>query len=406
MQHQITSQQIYLDHAATTPLSETAGAAMEACLYEPYGNPSSMHQVGRQAYDALYESRRTLAEALSVDPQEIILTGSGTESDNLALLGLARRHREHGNHVIISAIEHKAVLAAAEQLEREGFSVTRLPVDASGMVSVVDLKTALQPETILVSIMYANNEIGTVEPIGDVVQVCKEFRQNSQYPLVHTDACQAVGMLQCVPHMLGVDAMTINSSKIYGPKGVGLLYLRRGVSIQPLIVGGDQEHGIRAGTENIALIAGFATALTEAVAHTHTHGVVMKKLQSYFIQELLATVPGIAFNGHSTDRLPNNVHVTIPDIEGESLVLMLSEAGICCATGSACSSRDLEPSHVLHAIGQSDDVIHGSLRFTFGRTTTKEALSHTARVLGEVVKQLRTITACTTEVYKQQKARI
>jgi cysteine desulfurase len=398
---------IYLDHAATTPLSLKAGEAMVERMYSAYGNPSSLHQVGRQAHDILAESKKQMAKVLGVLPQEIILTGSGTESDNLALFGLARAYKNEGNHIIISAIEHKAVLVAAKELEREGFSVTYLPVDTYGRVSVSDVVSALTPKTILVSIMYANNEIGTIEPIEEIGKEIQNFRNASgTCPIFHTDACQAVGLLPISPQTLGVDAMTINSSKIYGPKGIGLLYVRQGVKVSPVIVGGDQERGLRAGTENVALVAGFAAALYEAEEMRESHAVAMTTLQSYFIQLLKEAIPGIQLNGHPEYRLQNNVHVTIPDVEGESLVLMLGEEGICCATGSACSSLDLVPSHVLVAIGQDVDVIHGSLRFTFGRDTTQEELRYTTTVLAEVVERLRNITASTTSAYKKLKENI
>lgn len=403
MQHQVNEKITYLDYAAATPLSEVARKAMEESYNTVYGNPSSVHPVGRRSYDALWNSRKQLASALSVDPKEIILTGSGTEADNLAVLGLARAHRAHGRHIIVSAIEHKAVLMAARQLEQEGFLVTYLPVDKDGTVPPLELQAALRPATILVSIMYANNEIGTIEPIKEVVEVCRAYQSESQYPLVHTDACQAVGMLPVAPRALGVDAMTINSSKIYGPKGIGLLYLRGGVKVEPFVVGGAQEGGVRAGTESTALAAGFAAAVSEAVANRETYAARLRGLQEHFISELQKNVPQCTFNGHPTNRLPNNVHITIPDVEGESLVLLLGEAGICAATGSACSSEELAPSHVLTAIGQDEEVIHGSLRFTLGRDTTKDELTRTARTLAEVVSWLRSVTASTTTVYQNMK---
>lgn len=393
---------IYLDYAAATPLSERVRSAMEKSYGDAYGNPSSMHHVGRHAHDVLEGYRARIAEALQVDTHEIIFTGSGTESANLAMLGIARANRRSGNHVIVSAIEHTAILASAKQLETEGFLVTYLPVDMHGVVSCDDLKRALTPQTILVSIMYANNEVGTVQPISDVVEICNTYRAGAAYPLVHTDACQAIGQLPVFPHLLGVDALTLNSAKIYGPRGIGLLYVRHGVSIAPVIVGGFQERGLRAGTENVSLAAGFATALCDAVEHTETYAADMKALQDYFVSNLKKEIPNISFSGHLVQRLPNNVHITIPDIEGESLVLMLSEAGICCATGSACSSLDLAPSHVLAAMGQPYDRIHGSLRFTFGNGITKEDLWYTITVLSDVVRTLRAMTACTTCVYKNR----
>ena len=259
---------IYLDHAATTPLDPEVYVAMEPHLRNNYGNPSSLHQLGRAAAYTLSQARSTIATTLKVQPDEIILTGSGTESDNLAIIGLARANRDKGNHIIVSVIEHKAVLETARTLEKEGFEVTYLPVDEYGLVEIDTLTKALTDKTILVSIMYANNEIGTIEPIKEIVAAINDHYQDSQLPLMHTDACQAVGMLPVCPTDLGVDAMTINSSKIYGPKGIGLLYLKSGTKISPLIIGGDQENHQRAGTENIALAVGFATALQKAVIAT------------------------------------------------------------------------------------------------------------------------------------------
>lgn len=395
MSHQITKQNklIYLDHAASTPLDPEVFTAMLPHLSENYGNPSSLHQAGRTAYDALKKARESVATTLAVSSSEIIFTGSGTESDNLALLGLARANQKHGKHVIVSAIEHKAVLAAAQELEREGFNVTYLPVDTYGTVDVKTLKQALTDETILVSIMYANNEIGTIEPIGDIVDLIYKHYGDTHRPLIHTDACQAVGMLSVLPRKLNVDAITINSSKIYGPKGIGLLYLKSGTPISPLIVGGDQEHKLRAGTESVALIVGFAAALQKAVVHTSANQLLLSDLQKHFMKELQSQVPDLILNGHPTDRLPNNIHLCITDIEGESIVLMLDEQGVCAATGSACSSLDLEPSHVLRAIGREDDIIHGSVRFTFGLHTTKKELTYAAQTLGKVVCTLRKMTA-------------
>jgi len=395
MSDQITQQNklVYLDHAATTPLDAEVLAAMTPHLSENYGNPSSLHKVGRAAHDTLRKARETIATSLGVLAKEIIFTGSGTESDNLALLGLARANRKHGNHIIVSAIEHKAVLAAAQELEREGFLVTYLPVDTYGTVEVEALSQAMTKETILVSIMYANNEIGTIEPIKKIVDQINKHYGDTHRPLIHTDACQAVGMLSVQPLELSVDAMTINSSKIYGPKGIGLLYLKAGTAISPLIIGGDQEQKLRAGTENVALIIGFATALQKAVINTNANYILLSDLQKHFMKELQLQVPDLILNGHPIDRLPNNVHICIPDIEGESIVLMLDEQGICAATGSACSSLDLEPSHVLRAIGRSDDIIHGSVRFTFGIHTTKKELSYTAETLGQVVRTLLKMTA-------------
>jgi cysteine desulfurase len=384
---------IYLDCAATTPLDPAVYEAMLPHLRENYGNPSSIHHIGRAAFDALHGARHSLATSLAVDAREIILTGSGTESDNLALLGLARAQRHQGNHLIVSAIEHKAVLEAARVLETEGFRVTYLPVDAYGVVSLTELEKSLCDETILVSIMYANNEIGTTEPIKEIADRLAIHYHGKQKPLFHTDACQAVGFLPVSPRELGVDALTINSSKIYGPKGIGLLYLKDGLTLSPVIVGGHQENGRRAGTENVALAVGFATALTHAVSETAATAGRLTLLRDHFLNELQRYVPTLILNGHPTKRLPNNIHLCIPAVEGEALLLMLDAAGIYAATGSACNAADLEPSHVLTAIGRDENLIHGSLRFTFGKYTTALELTDTAKVLGAVVERLSALSA-------------
>lgn len=386
---------IYLDHAAATPLDPRVYEAMLPYLADIFGNPSSIHHVGRAASDALRAARATLANALAVDPHEIILTGSGTESDNLAIIGLARAQRQagHGNHLIISAIEHKAVMTAADRLREEGFSVTILPVDHDGLLELTTLEEALTEDTMLVSIMYANNEIGTIQPIREIATLLAAHSVNKRPPLFHTDACQAAGQLPVAPRTLGVDAMTINSAKLYGPKGIGLLYLRKGLAIQPLISGGQQEDGRRAGTENVALAIGFAKALELAVRTTDSEAGRLAALRDHFLSELRTRLPSLLLNGHPTKRLPNNVHICLPDVEGEALLLRLDHAGICAATGSACNATDLSPSHVLTAIGRGDELIHGSLRFTLGRDTTAADLTKTAEVLTKVVSELRAISA-------------
>lgn len=391
---------IYLDHAATTPIDTCVRAIMQTHVETAYGNPSSFHHKGREAYDVLEKSRQMIAQLLTVSAREIIFTGSGTESDNLAILGIARANRSIGNHVIVSQIEHKAVLASAHQLKQEGFEVTYVPVDAYGSIRMTDLQRALRKDTILVSIMHANNEIGTIEPIQDIAKLLHDHYSHSRRPLFHTDACQTAGLLSVNPRKLGVDALTINGSKIYGPKGVGILYLSSGTPILPLVLGGSQEHNLRAGTENVAAIAGFAEALKNAMFNAEKHAKQLRILQNQFVQVLKKEIPDIIFNGHPTKRLPNNVHVCIPDIEGESLVLKLDQYGICCSTGSACSSQDLSPSHVLQAIGRNDTIIHGSLRFSYGKDTTWEDLAYTAKILAQVTKELRCLTASTVSIMR------
>jgi len=384
---------VYLDHAATTPLDPDVYAVMLPHLQETFGNPSSLHHAGREAKQVLEHARNDIAHTLGVLSNEIIFTSSGTESANLAILGVAKAYQSEGKHIIVSSIEHKAVLEAAANLESQGFVITYLPTDHSGCINVEECIRAIRPDTILISIMYANNEIGTVEPIPELAKRVHSLRRTAYTPLLHTDACQAVGMLPINIPELGVDLMTCNSSKIYGPKGIGLLYTRHGVKIAPRIVGGDQERGMRAGTENVPLAVGFAKAIEKSFLYQEKYSNNLNVLKKYFIEALKNSIPDIVINGPTKERLPNNVHISIPHIEGESLLLLLDEQGICCSTGSACSTRDLSPSHVLRAIGLSDELIHGSLRFTLGHDTTKEDLDYTVSALARSRQTLRSITA-------------
>jgi cysteine desulfurase len=392
MWNSVDKPEIYLDHAAATPVHPAVIDVVSKTLREVYGNAGSFYRAGRRAFDILQSARQTIAETLQVSAGEIIFTSSGTEADNLAVLGLARAYKDRGNHVVISAIAHPAVLAVDEKSQREGFVVTKVLPDEYGVVSVAAIQTACTPETILVSVMYANNEIGTIEPIKEIVASLKHVRDDDFTPLFHTDACQTLGLIPTLPRELGVDAMTLNSAKVYGPKGVGVLFLKKDTRLSPLIVGGHQEHNLRAGTENVPLIAGTAEAFKIAVAEQTTEATRLRKLQSYFMTEMKRALPQAILNGHSTDRLPNNLHYCFPHIEGESLVLLLDQAGIATATGSACSSGDLEPSHVLTAIGRDEEIIHGSLRLTMGRGTTQEDLDYTLAMLTKAVERLESLS--------------
>ncbi len=384
-------QTIYLDHAASTPLRNEAYEAMLPYLSGTYGNAGSIHHVGRRAFDALEHARMDVASTLGVNGAEIIFTGSGTEANNLALVGTARAKGARGKHILVSAIEHKSVLETAESLRAEGFDIEFIPVDSVGKVSVSDILKRIRPDTILVSVMYANNEIGTIEPIAELGEALrKNYPLNG--PLFHTDACQASGQLPINPRDLHVDLMTLNSSKVYGPKGIGLLYVREGVALGSFVHGGDQEHGKRAGTENVAGIVGFATALSLAEAERESTSTYLIELRDAFIREVKEKFPQAILNGHETERLPNNIHFSFPRIEGESLVLLLDMQGVCASTGSACNARDLAPSHVLRAIGQSHELIHGSLRLTLGRETTKEDLEKTLIALTISVERLESLS--------------
>ncbi|HEU4677765.1 MAG TPA: cysteine desulfurase family protein [Candidatus Paceibacterota bacterium] len=382
---------IYLDHAASTPLRTEVLQAMLPYLEGAYGNPSSLHHKGREAERALRHARAKVAALLAVAPDEVVFTGSGTEANNLALLGTAEARSSRGRHVLVSPIEHPSVLSPAEALARAGFDVEYLPVDAYGRIDAGDAYGRVRPDTILVSVMYANNEIGTVEPIAELGELLAALPETAR-PLLHTDACQALGQLPISPVDLHVDLMSLNSAKAYGPKGVGMLYVRTGVRLAPRQLGGSHERGLRAGTENLAGIVGFSSALELAIPRAHETARRLSSLRNEFIGMVRRLVPSATVNGHPTERLPNNVHLSVPYIEGESLLLLLDTYGICAATGSACSAHDLAPSHVLRAIGQSDELIHGSLRLSFGDETTRDDLAYVAEALAASVRRLTSVS--------------
>ena len=391
MNESLPKRSVYMDHAATTPIDTQIAELIHRTQEKVFGNPAAMYQLGRQAASVLNSARSSLANTLKVQPEEIVFTGSGTESVNLAILGAARANKAQGRHIIISAIEHKAVFAAVRTLESEGFSITIVPVQHDGTIETEAVINALQNDTILVSIMYANNEIGTIQPISQLTKAIKVHSSNRP-PLFHTDACQAVGLLPVYPEELGVDLLSLNGSKIYGPKGSGVLWVRNSVTLDPLIVGGDQEYGLRAGTENVAFALALAEAASKAVKNQQEEHDRLQDLQSYFFRSLSNIHPKLQINGSLKHRLPNNIHVTLPHLEGESLVLLLDSYGVAAATGSACSTRDLTPSHVLQAIGIEDEIIHGSLRFTMGRSTTTEDIDYTVDALTKAVDHLQRIT--------------
>lgn len=376
---------IYLDHAATTYLDPKVERAMKPFGSKNFGNPSSLYSLGRQAKAALNEARIVIAQILNCQASEIIFEGSGTESVNHALIGVAMANRARGNHLITSATEHHAVLHACEFLESQGFEVTYLPVDKEGIVSLDMLKDSIRPETILVSIMSANNEIGTVQPIKEISELIKSITPSI---LFHTDACQAAGYLPLDVEQLGVDLMSVNGSKIYGPKGTGLLYVKAGTAIQPIIHGGEQENSQRAGTENVAGIIGLATALQLVQQNKSAEGRRLIKLRDKLIDGLIK-IEGVSLNGGKNQRLPNNVNVTIAGVSGEKLVLELDKLGICCSTGSACTSGKVDPSHVIVALGNGYEQARGSLRLTLGHCNTDKDIITVLKALPKLVGQLR-----------------
>ncbi len=384
---------IYLDYAATTYIDPRVLQKMKPYLTNVFGNASSLYLLGRESKVAIEKARQDVARILNAVPKEIIFTGSGTESDNMAILGIARAYKNEGNHIIVSKVEHKAVIESAKKLEKEGFRVTYLNVDSNGFVKLNEFKKALNKKTILVSIMYANNEVGTIQPIKKISQIIKKFRGEKLLPAFHSDACQAAGAFSLKINEFGVDLLTLNGSKIYGPKGVGCLYVNKNYKIEPLIVGGSQERGLRAGTENQALIVGFSEALKLAEKLRKKESERLKKLRDYFIKRVLQTIPRSRLNGHPKNRLPNNINLSFAGVEGESLILMLDQYGIFASTGSACTSHDLSPSHVLMAIGLSEELAHGSLRISLGRKTTKKDLDYVVKVLPSIIENLRKMSA-------------
>ena len=375
---------IYMDNAATTRVTEPVAQAMLPYLTEIYGNPSSVHAFGREARKAMEAARRQVAEALGAQPNEIYFTGCGTESDNWAIRGAAEKHKSRGRHIITSAIEHHAVLHACQRLEKEGFSVTYLPVDEYGLVSPQSLKEALREDTILVSVMLANNEIGTIEPIEELSAIAREAGA-----LFHTDAVQAIGSVKIDVNQLGVDMLSLSGHKFHAPKGVGALYIRSGVRIGRLMEGGAQERAQRPGTENLASIVGLGKAIELACADIEGHNQKLAAMRDRMIEGILSGIPEARLNGHPQKRLPGNVNVSVRYVEGESLLLNLDFKGIAASSGSACTSGSLDPSHVLLAIGLSHETAHGSLRFSLSEENTEQEVDQVVRALSEITERLR-----------------
>lgn len=382
--------QIYLDHAATTPPLPEVCDTMISYMKSEWGNPSSLYDFSDEPRRAVLDARAHTAALIHADPKRIFFTSGGSESDSWALIGCARLLRCKGNHIIVSAIEHHAILHAAAFLEDEGFDITYLMPDAAGFIHPENLLKAMRPDTILVSIMMANNEIGTIQPISDLAYIAHS--NGCEGCLFHTDAVQAYGQIPIDVKRLGIDLLSASAHKIYGPKGIGLLYIRDGVTLTPLIFGGGQESGIRGGTENVPAIAGFGVAAKIAfnqMRSTMRHEIA---LRNYLIQRVLHEIPFCQLNGSHQNRLPGNANFSFEYVEGSSLLMMLDAQGICASSGSACASSSAEPSHVLTAIGLSDELAHASLRLTLGRNTTKKELDLVVSILKETIDQLRSIS--------------
>jgi len=379
------SKQVYMDHSATTAVDPEVTEAMLPYFSEKYGNPSSLHSVGREARKAVEESRQKVADLIGAKKEEIIFTGSGTESDNLAIKGIALKNRNKGDHIITSSIEHHAVLHTCKYLEKNGFKVTYLPVSKEGLVDPAKVEKAITAKTLLITIMHANNEIGTIQPIEEIGRIAKD--KNIPF---HTDAVQTAGKLPLDVETLGVSLLSMSAHKMYGPKGVGALYLRKGTFIEPLFHGGGHERNIRSSTENVSGIVGFGKACELAKAHLPDEAKLVK-LRDSLIKGVLE-IKDSYLNGHPTKRLPGNANFRFSYIEGESLILNLNMKGVAASTGSACSSTSLEPSHVLLAIGLQPEESHGSLRLTLGRENTQEDVDYVISILPEIVNKLRMIS--------------
>ena len=396
----------YFDYAATTPLDPQVFSAMLPYFKNEFGNPSNLYGLGRNAGRAVSEATKTITKILGCRPDEFVYTGSATEADNLAILGVAKAaisardgHRRQATsglgRIIISSIEHKGILAVCDVLEKEGFEIARLPVLKNGLIDLNELKRELNDKTILISVTMADSETGTIQPISEISKIIRNFEiENSKLKIyLHTDASQAAGYLDINVDKLGVDMMTLSAHKIYGPKGIGGLYVRRGTKINPIIYGGGQQGQLRSGTENVPGIIGFAKALELNFKNKKTEFARIKKLRDVLEKGIFKSIPKVVLNGHPQERMPNFLNISILDVEGEALLLYLDELGIMVATGSACNSLSLEPSYILKALGNSYEYIHGSLRFTLGKGNTMADVKYVLKHLPSVVKKLRDISS-------------
>jgi cysteine desulfurase len=378
---------IYLDHAATTPMHPEVVKAMLPYFTDAFGNPSTIYSYGQEAKGAIEEARAKVAEFIGARGEEIIFTSGGTEADNFALKGVAYANEHKGDHIITTSIEHHAVVESCKFLERRGFKVTYLPVDEHGLVDPQDVKKAITDKTILISVMHASNEVGTIEPVDEIGKIAREAGV-----YFHTDAVQTVGHIPVSVDELKVDLLSISGHKFYGPKGAGALYVRKGTKLLSLMHGGEQERGRRAGTENVPAIVGLGKAVELAGQEMGKEAERLAYLRDKLIEGLGEKIDHIRLNGHPAKRLPNNVNVSVDFVEGESILLNLDLEGISASTGSACSSSSLEPSHVLLALGLSPEQAHGSLRFTFGRENTEEDMERVLEVLPGIVAKLRAMS--------------
>ncbi|MCL2383155.1 MAG: cysteine desulfurase NifS [Oscillospiraceae bacterium] len=378
---------VYLDNASTTKVDEEVLNAILPYLKEEYGNPSSIYSIGRNAKKAIEDAREKIAKVLNAEPTEIFFTGSGSESCNMAVRGIANSYKDRGNHIITSKIEHPAVLETCKALEKDGFQITYIPVNEEGIIDLDGLREAITNETILITIMYANNEIGTLQPIKEIGEIARKHNI-----FFHTDAVQAFGTIKIDVKGLGIDLLSLSGHKLYAPKGVGALYLRKGIKLKKVLTGGHQERDKRAGTENVTGIVGLGKATELAYENIESTNKKIQELREYYISEVVKRIPHIKVNGDLEKRLPGNSNISFRYIEGESLLLNLDIKGICASSGSACTSGSLDPSHVLLALGLSHEIAHGSLRVTIGKDNTKEDIDYLLDNLEEVVQRLRNMS--------------
>ncbi|MDO6354341.1 cysteine desulfurase NifS [Caloramator sp. CAR-1] len=389
---------VYMDHAATTYVKKEVLEEMLPYFTENFGNPSSVYTFARKSKRAIEDAREKVAKALNALPDEIFFTGGGSEADNWAIKGVAFANKDKGNHIITTKIEHHAVLHACEYLEKHGFEVTYLDVDEYGMVDLDELKRAITDKTILITIMFANNEIGTIQPIAEIGKIARE-----KGIIFHTDAVQAIGNVKIDVKEMNIDLLSLAAHKFYGPKGVGALYIRKGVKIDNLIHGGGQERRRRAGTENLPGIVGLGKAIELATEDIDGHNEKIRKLRDRLLNGIMEKIPYTKLNGHPERRLPGNINVSFRFIEGESLLLLLDQFGICASTGSACSSGSLDPSHVLLAIGLPHEIAHGSLRLSLGDMNTEEDVDYVLSVLPNIVQRLREMSPLYEKFIKGEK---
>lgn len=388
---------IYLDHAATTAVRKEVLDTMLPCFSQNYGNPSSIYEIAREAKSLIDNARKQVATAIGAEEKEIYFTAGGSESDNWAIKGIAESYKDKGKHIITSSIEHHAVLHTCQYLEKNGYEVTYLPVDEDGKIRIEDLEKAIRPDTILISIMFANNEIGTLQPIKEIGEIAKKHKI-----IFHTDAVQAVGHVKIDVKQMNIDMLSLSAHKLYGPKGVGALYVRKGIKLKSYIHGGAQERGIRAGTENVPGIVGLGKAIELAISEMEQENKRLIKLRDEIIDGILNNIPYTRSNGHRTDRLPANVNISFEFIEGESILLLLDMNGIYASSGSACTSGSLDPSHVLLAIGLPHEKAHGSLRMTLGIENTEEDVKKLLEVLPGIIKRLRDMSPLYEEFIKNK----